>query len=171
MHTQIINYLKQSDMKTKELKITPPEGYEIDKENSSFECIKFKKKPLTYEDVAHNLFNSQGSYFISSYGTIHYNDNRCSEPNNATSQKQLEKLLAINKLMNVSKYLNGNWQPDWNDPEEQKFLIEIYKGKINIEGVSDGNSHIIYFKTPGLAKQAIDILGEDSICLANSTDW
>lgn len=29
-------------MDTNELKITPPEGYEIDKENSTFECIKFK---------------------------------------------------------------------------------------------------------------------------------
>jgi hypothetical protein len=26
----------------KEIKITPPDGYEIDKENSTFECIKFK---------------------------------------------------------------------------------------------------------------------------------
>lgn len=30
-------------MKTKEVKITIPEGYEIDKENSTFEHIKFKK--------------------------------------------------------------------------------------------------------------------------------
>ena len=29
----------------KEIKITPPEGYEIDKENSTFECIKFKPTP------------------------------------------------------------------------------------------------------------------------------
>lgn len=29
-------------METKEMKIVPPEGYEIDKENSTFECIKFK---------------------------------------------------------------------------------------------------------------------------------
>ena len=28
----------------KEMKIIPPEGYEIDRENSTFECIKFKKK-------------------------------------------------------------------------------------------------------------------------------
>ena len=26
----------------KKIKITPPEGYEIDKENSTFECIRFK---------------------------------------------------------------------------------------------------------------------------------
>lgn len=30
-------------METKELKISVPQGYEIDKENSTFECIKFKK--------------------------------------------------------------------------------------------------------------------------------
>ena len=31
----------------KELKINIPKGYEIDKENSTFECIKFKKMPKT----------------------------------------------------------------------------------------------------------------------------
>lgn len=34
--------LKQFTNMEKEIKITPPEGYEIDKENSTFECIKFK---------------------------------------------------------------------------------------------------------------------------------
>ena len=34
-------------MKTNEVKIDVPEGYEIDKENSTFECIKFKKKETT----------------------------------------------------------------------------------------------------------------------------
>ena len=29
-------------MDTKEIKINCPEGFEIDKENSTFECIKFK---------------------------------------------------------------------------------------------------------------------------------
>ena len=33
-------------MKTNEVKIDVPEGYEIDKENSTFECIKFKKKEI-----------------------------------------------------------------------------------------------------------------------------
>ena len=31
-------------MESRELKIDIPVGYEIDKENSTFECIKFKKK-------------------------------------------------------------------------------------------------------------------------------
>lgn len=39
-------------MEAKELKIQAPEGYEIDKENSTFECIKFKpiKKGITYKN-------------------------------------------------------------------------------------------------------------------------
>jgi len=35
----------------KEIKITPPDGYEIDKENSTFECIKFK--PIEKNFVTH----------------------------------------------------------------------------------------------------------------------
>ena len=31
-------------MESNEIKINVPEGYEIDKENSTFECVKFKKK-------------------------------------------------------------------------------------------------------------------------------
>ena len=45
-------------MERKEVKIQAPEGYEIDKENSTFECIKFK--PInnpTYKDISNNLFN------------------------------------------------------------------------------------------------------------------
>ena len=47
-------------METKELKIQIPEGYEIDKENSTFECIKFKsiKKDITYENICNNLLKS-----------------------------------------------------------------------------------------------------------------
>ena len=44
-------------METKEIKINIPKGYEIDKENSTFECIKFKSiKNITYEDCCKKLF-------------------------------------------------------------------------------------------------------------------
>lgn len=34
----------------KEIKITPPEGFEIDKENSTFDCIKFKPIVKRFRD-------------------------------------------------------------------------------------------------------------------------
>lgn len=163
-------------MEIKELKITPPEGYEIDKENSTLECIKFKKKLLTYEDIAKTLFNPH-RYFINAYEEIQEVSscyNFCSNTN-ATSKKQLEKLLAINKLLNVAKYLNGNWKPDWNNEREVKYSIFINnKNNYNVLGTIDCtiyNSDIVYFKSRELAKQAINILGEDTTQLALSTNW
>ena len=48
----------------KELKIVPPEGYEIDKENSTFDCIKFKPiKPIRWRDKEDKTING---YWLSS---------------------------------------------------------------------------------------------------------
>ena len=77
-------------METKELKIQAPEGYEIDKENSTFERIKFKpiKKDITYRDVCKNLYSIY-------------------DKNNTTTRTQLERLLALNQLLNIATYYNS----------------------------------------------------------------
>lgn len=97
-------------METKELKVQAPEGYEIDKENSTFECIKFKpiKKDITYEDVCNKLFERNSGYSINQYGKI---DNFCLashrfDANNAPEGQQLKRLLALNQLLNIAEYYN-----------------------------------------------------------------
>ena len=99
-------------MKTKELKIQAPEGYEIDKENSTLECIKFKpiKKYITYKDICNTLFAKEWGFFISSSGNIEkeiLDSFVVSEKNNATNRKQLEKVLALNQLLNIAIYYNS----------------------------------------------------------------
>lgn len=48
-----------------ELKITPPEGYEVDKKHSTFDCIKFKKiESKGWETFCKNYPNIDGEYFI-----------------------------------------------------------------------------------------------------------
>ena len=161
-------------METKEIKITPPDGYEIDRENSTFECIKFKpKSKRTYRDIIKELFKRR-YWYVDTRGAIldTNNDIVCvTDPNNATSRKQLEKLLAINKLMNVAKYLNNGWQPDWNDGNEKKVVIMLFNGYITSTDVYYTSYAPVYFKTKYLAEQAIEILGKDTIRLALSTDW
>lgn len=102
-------------MKIKELKIQAPKGYEIDTENSTFECIKFKpiKKYITYEDVCRTLFvNVNYLYFINDSGYIRkgilsdWNDESLPYKNIATNEKQLKKLLALNQLLNIAEYYN-----------------------------------------------------------------
>ena len=98
-----------------EIKIKIPEGYEIDKENSTFECIKFKpsKKYFTYKDICAELFKEEGpGYYVVSDGNIQKTQLEAfrqfiTAPNNAPSKKQLERLLALNQLMNIAYYYNN----------------------------------------------------------------
>lgn len=156
-------------METKEVKIEVPKGYEIDKENSTFERIKFKpiKKAMTYEDVARELFKDKNRYITTFSCLKGQKDVTC------TSSKQAEKLIAINKLMNVAKYLNGKWSPNWNEVDERKYFIYICLRDlhISIKSATIHASDIVYFKSEELAKQAIEILGEQTIKTALSTDW
>jgi hypothetical protein len=158
-------------MNTKEIKITVPEGYEIDKENSTFECIKFKKKGLTYADVAEKLFKNKRTYFIGTMSNItDYTPegNGVYLPNQAPSKKQLQRLLAINRLMNVAEYLNGDWKPDWKNINYSKWFISwsYWQNQFEIDSQYLYQSVNIYFKTPDLALQAIEILGEEEVKLA-----
>lgn len=98
-------------METKELKINIPEGYEIDKENSTFECIKFKpsKKYFTYKDICAKLFKKESpGYYVDPNGSIQVTRAEAfiTDPINAPNKKQLERLLALNQLMNIAYYYN-----------------------------------------------------------------
>ena len=128
----------------------------------------------TYEYIVEKLF-SKGCYQFADSGneweTIF---NECSNEQyflNFTSSKQAKKLIAINKLLNVAKYLNGYWKPDWNNDGEDKWYIEIWKGEISFTLRSISNSSLIYFHTEELARIATQILGKETILLALSTDY
>lgn len=98
-------------METKELKIEAPKGYEIDKDHSTFECIKFKpiKKDITYEDVCNTLFKNNTGYYIDQYGKINFYNIKTNKfnVNNAPSGRQLKRLLALNQLLNIAEYYNN----------------------------------------------------------------
>lgn len=161
-----------------EVRITVPEGMEIDRENSTFECIKFKPKAETYEDVAKKLFSFEDYFFISNDGKIEEraregNTLHTCDANNCTTTKQAAKLLAINKLMNVAKYLNDGWQPDWEKCSEKKWYFSIEKklNQIVITFSYTFKEHSVYFKSKELAERALAILGEETIRLALCTDY
>lgn len=141
MFDQVINKPKINNMETKEIKINVPEGYEIDKENSTFECIKFKpiKKELTYEDVAEELFSSS-LFTLDTIGRICYVCSTGSkfDKYNATSKKQLERLFALNQLLNIAEYYNKK------SPKEEKKIHCINFDKRNLKYfVQDYTSSIV----------------------------
>ena len=130
-------------------------------------------QPLTYEDVARELFKDKETFFIENNGYIL--KSHCTEThldtNNCTSKKQCEKLLAINKLLNVARFLNGeDWKPDFNRGTP-KYQIGLVEDALVIISVATNNSSSAYFRTEELAKQAIQILGEDVTRVALTTEY
>lgn len=65
--------------------------------------------------------------------------------------------------MNVAKYLNSDWQPDWNNNSESKYIIELCINSIIIQDFKTLNYSVTYFKTRELAEQAVNIIGEENI--------
>lgn len=131
MFDQVINEPKENNnMETKEIKINVPKGYEIDEENSTFECIKFKpiKKELTYKDVAEDLF-SKNLFTSDIKGKIFWISSSGSklDKNNTTNRKQLERLFALNLLLNIAEYYNKK------SPKEEKKIHCINFDKRNLE--------------------------------------
>lgn len=141
--------------------------------------IKFRpiKNKITYYDVSKKLFYNRGCYYTDREGEAVYSEKGIAEinmqnPNNSTSKKQVEKLMAINRLMNVAKYLNEYWRPNWENYEQYKYYFAISNDNTLIITFNFiCNCSIVYFKSEELAKKAIEILGEDIIRLALCTDW
>jgi hypothetical protein len=151
----------------KQLKITPPEGYEIDPDKSNLEegVVEFRKisKVLTYEDTL-----KEGFYYIDENGDIQGEDwGPNGDGNEAPNKEQLKALLALNKLKNVANYLNGDWKPNWTDGEN-KYVLRFRDNKLTVDSFFYNNYGIIIFKCHRTATQAIEILGEDTVKLALS---
>lgn len=132
---------------------------------------KTQKKSITYDDILKELFLDKIASWVgrtkiytATIGVVNYNDQ-----NNCTTEAQAKRLLAFNKLMNIAKYLNGDWKPNfdgdhgnWNICKEGDTLLATYTRNVNKANV--------YFKSKDLAYEAIRLMGEDSLNDLFSTD-
>ena len=127
-----------------EIKIKVPEGMEIDKENSTFECIKFKPKKITYEDISEK-------YCWSSIIRV--------------DSKHTDKMFTFRKLLEVANYLNGDWKPDWNNQEQYKYVIAYNHTEktFDTDYFRYLSENTVYFSSKENAKKAIEIIGEEEL--------
>ena len=96
---------KHMDIKNNQLIIEIPEEMEIDLKNSDLAngIVKFKKKRITYESVEDALKLGKNCKSI------------------IINESNASKLVALSRLMNIAKYYNKDWKPDWNDRDEHKY--------------------------------------------------
>lgn len=130
--TDYIRNLIKNNME-KEIKITIPQGYEVDKENSTFECIKFKKKQeiKTFKDLT-----SVSGYYISNVDAKISSINELSVEKYDYSifltKKQAKSALAMAYISQLIPYYGGEiTDEEWKDPNMDKFILERYFGEIS----------------------------------------
>ena len=127
----------------KELKIEIPEGYEIDKENSSFEKIVFKKKVEIncWED----LKGITGTY-ISDNSFINFAKGGLVQPHNKNvflNEKYAKSALALAQISQLLPYYDTN--VDWTTNNE-KFCITRVGNKIEVRSWGSIH-HVLGFNT------------------------
>lgn len=128
--------------------------------------------PITYDDICKKLFLNKRTYWLGNkkINYLYSDEYNCNDLNNCTSIAQAKHVAAFIKLQNIAKYLNGDWKPNfdrddekWNINKDGDTFIEMYTRTLNKASV--------YFKSQELTKEAIRLMGEDSLNDLFSTDW
>lgn len=128
------NYIMKEE-KEKSIKIEVPNGYEIDRENSTFEEIKFKKKEECWRAKEQlcafpDINNTINGFFIERNSEIREVKNVThSFPNRNIffTKKQAKSALAmaqISQIMaNDSRFGGSITDDEWNDTNKKKYVI------------------------------------------------
>jgi hypothetical protein len=110
----------------KTLKINVPEGYEIDKEQSTFENIVFKEikneLPKSWED----LENLKGFYVGINSDVVVTFDNLIKTKTNRfifATKEQAEASIALAQLSQLREVYRDGWVPNWSDTNEKNCIV------------------------------------------------
>lgn len=137
----VFKEIKNMEIKNNQLTIEIPKGMEIDTKNSDLAkgIIKFKPKNLTYDNILETYATDFGGLRV---------PNHC-----------IDKILAISQLMNIAKYYNGDWKPNWHNSEDKYYIIFRYDE--NCYSVASKHTIInnnVFFKNEEDAQAVIDNL-------------
>ena len=119
--------------------------YEIDKENSTFECIKLK--PIRDINTTEDLIETGGritGYWINDDAELCKSYNLCYSENSNNvffSEKEAKSALAMAQISQLMPYYGGAiTTEEWNTPDTTKFTIERVK-----DGILKGTSATAYY--------------------------
>ena len=137
-------------MNTKKLKINIPEGYEIDRENSTFEEIVFKKIedpfakfPKTWEEYCR--LNHLKDSFSPVYGNCSAESSHTGSYDEFHTKERAEQFIALGRLLQLRDYWVGDWKINSDN------IYVIYKNVI-IATVHN-NDFPLAFPTREMAKE------------------
>lgn len=134
----------------KELKINIPEGYEIDRENSTFERIRFKKKEYNYR--AENR-KYEGFEINPRYGIIyptHIEGLELGETCVFVSEKQAKSARAMAQISQIiandERFGGPITDDEWNDQYLPKHIITNHVNRL-VSKVTYSSKQLLAFHT------------------------
>ena len=130
------------------MKIQVPEGYEIDRENSTFENIVFKKVEKELPKSWKDLYEVKGWFvdFQSKVVTSGSMRTADSVKNRFPTKEEAEACLALAQLCQLRDRYNEGWKPDWEENINEKYSIYFHNEKIYSD-YSYNTRHVLSFKT------------------------
>ena len=133
----------------KTVKITPPEGYEIDKEKSTFEEIVFnpvkKQLPKSWEELG-----KVNGWYVTTYSFVAKSaiQNTHHENKNIfATESQAKAAIALAQLSQLREVYRAGWQPDWYNADQTKHCIIRLDGKIDTSMLYSSD-HFLSFQSP-----------------------
>jgi hypothetical protein len=132
-----------------ELKINIPEGYEIDKKNSTFECIKFKKLSPKYPTNIVQIEDRK--WYIDANGDIESTSNSNDDLNNISTKERAEAFLALTQLVELRDAWNkiDGFVADWTNVHQYKYDLCIKNNEIQSTHKNTSQKHQLYFGSVG----------------------
>lgn len=127
--------IKAIEINHNKLIIDIPKGMELDNENTDVAkgvIMLRKKKDITYEEIVKLGFCVNSEIGI--------------------------KAQAIAQLINIAKYYNGDWKPEWNNSNENKYFIyyRYIKDEYAVDADLTEVANVVYFKNRADAQAVID---------------
>ena len=120
-----------------------------------------EKKSL--DEIMRSLYYKKEAFFVDMFGKVKSNQTTLySDRNNCTSREHIDKWLSINDLLNVACFLNQNWQPDWENKSEKKYIFSVNGENVGVQQVEEPMS-FVYFPSEELAREAVDIVGNEKL--------
>ena len=137
-------------MQEKTITITAPEGYEVDKEKSSFEKIVFRALPDKELPRSWGELNNVSGYYVTDTADLKaYSFSTCKTNRNTwPTREEAEASIALAQLCQLRDRYNGGWKPDWLD-DGSKYVIYFAGEKMNTARMT-GIQFVLAFKTEEL---------------------
>lgn len=151
-------------MDIKKLKINIPEGYEVDKEKSTFEEIVFKKinplfeLPKTWEEYC-KYTRSYTSYYGDPTGDNPHETTFSEYYNEFSTKERVKQYVALGRLLQLRDYWVGDWKRNSNSFAS---IYTIYNDEVRNTVVvkTYGSNHPLTFPTKEMAEKFKECFGD-----------